>query len=389
VTDKKLGAVSGVATLRVLAGTLGVADFTVNSLAQRTGVSRETVDTVLRRHPEAFRKIDRLPGPGRGRPQVRWQLRPDAIDEVVREVERLQAGAGVDRLSSTGSLEPSLIDASLTMAADSILRASADEPTNAMPLVDSARSSLLAAGFDPALNEVTVQGGAEEHEIAPRARLISAVADLVEAEITGDHERIDLAKAKALPLVREARTSTFAEEWLPLAERVVNAEGSVLGGLVEVVDPGGQSLVQTLFPHLTRVAGSSIGFDPREHSGLLTSTDILADERVELAGTLSAILPAVIFHVIAGRATTAAISGLLRKTPRRPKAANIRPVPKRVVLAENLDSANIATIASSDAQLVVVGHDTYSMQRGLARVVNRTAVGLDTGRSEQILFIKH
>jgi hypothetical protein len=369
-----------VAALQVLAGALGVADFTVTSLAQRTGVSRETVDTVLRRHPEAFRKIDRVTGPGRGRPQVRWQLRPDAIDEVVREVERLQAGTGVYRLRSTGSLEPDLIDASLTMAADSILRASADEPTKAMPLVDSARSSLLAAGFDPSLNEVTVQGEAEEH--APRARMISAVADLVEAEVTGGPEHIDLAKAKALSLVREARTSTFAEEWLPLAERVVNAEGSVLGGPVEIVDPGGQSLVQTLFPHLTRVSAISID------SGLPASAEILADERVELEGPLSTILPAVIFHVMGTEVTAAIISGLLGKPPQR-SMANIRPVPRRVVLAENLDSANIAAITGSDAQLLVFGHDTYSMQRGLARVVNRTAVGLDAGGSEQILFINH
>ena len=380
MTDKKLGTVSGVAALQVLAGTLGVADFTVTSLAQRTGVSRETVDTVLRRHPEAFRKIDRVSGPGRGRPQVRWQLRPDAIDEVAREVERLQAGTGVDRLRSTGSLEPDLIDASLTMASDSILRAPADEPAKAMPLVDAARSSLLAAGFDPSLNEVTAQGGTEEY--APRARMISAVADLVEAECIGGHERIDLAKAKALPLVREARTSTFAEEWLPLAERVVNAEGSVLGGPVEVVDPGGQSLVRTLFPHLTRVSASSID------SGLPTSAEILADERVELEGPLSTILPAVIFHIIGAGVTPGAISGFLGKPPRRP-TDNTWPAPKRVVLAENLDSANIAAITSSDAQLLVFGHDTRSMQRGLARVVNRTAVGLDAGRSEQILFINH
>lgn len=372
-----MGTVSGVATLQVLAGTLGVADFTVSSLAQRTGVSRETVDTVLRRHPGAFQKIDRVSGPGRGRPQVRWQLRPDAIDEVVREVERLQAGPGVDRLRSVGPLEPDLIDAALTMAADSILRAPVDEPAKAMPLVDSARSSLLAAGFDPSINEVT----AEEH--APRARMISAVADLAEAEITGGDERIDLAKAKALSLVREARTSTFAEEWLPLAERVVNAEGSVLGGPVEVVDPGGQLLVQALFPHLTRVSAAS-SIDP----GFPTTAEILADERVELEGPLSAILPSVIFHVIGVGVTAAAISGLLGK-PLQRSTANIRPGPKRVVLAENLDSANIAAITGIDAQLLVVGHDTHSVQRGLARVVNRTAVGLDAGPSEQILFINH
>lgn len=378
VKEKKLGTVSGVAALQVLAGTLGVADFTVSSLAQRTGVSRETVDTVLRRHPGVFQKIDRVPGAGRGRPQVRWRLRPDAIDEVVGEVERLQAGTGVDRQRSTGSPKSALIDASLTMAADSILRAPADEPGKAMPLVDSARFSLLAAGFDPALDEGAMQGGSEED--IPRARMISAVVDLVEAEMTGGHEDIDLAKAKALSLVREARASTFAEEWLPLAERVVNAEGSVLGGPVEVVDPGGQSLVQTLFPHLTRVSTSSTA------SGLWTSAEILADERVGFEGPFSTLLPAVIFHVIGVEVTAATIVGLLGKPPQR-LTADIGPEPKRVYLAENLDSANIAAITGSDAQLLVFGHDTHSMQRGLARVVNRKAVGLDAGRSEQILFI--
>lgn len=379
MTEKRLGTVSGVAALQVLAGTLGIADFTVNSLAQRTGVSRETVDTVLRRHPEAFQKIDRVSGPGRGRPQVRWRLRPDAIDEVVREVERLQAGTGVDRPRSTASLGPDLVDASLTMAADSILRAPADEPTKAMMLVESARSSLLAAGFGPSLSEANAQGGAEEH--APRARMISAMTDLVEAEAVGSHDRIDLAKAKALSLVRKARMSTFAEEWLPLAERVVNSEGSVLGGPVEVVDPGGYSLVQKLFPHLTRVSAAG-----RIDSGFSISAEILADERVELEGPLSTIPPAVIFHVIGAKVTAAGISGLLGNPPQRP-TANIRPGAKRVVLAENLDSANIATITGSDAQLLVVGRDSHSMQRGLARVVNRTAVGLDTNPSEQVLFI--
>ena len=319
---------------------------------------------------------------------MRWQLRSDAIDEVVREVEKLQAGTSAEASRPTGSLEPDLIDASLTMAADSILRASGEAPTSAMPLVDSARSSLLAAGFDPSLNEFTIQGGAEEHENAPRARLINSVSDLVEAELIGDHERIDLAKAKALPLVRAARTSTFAEEWLPLAEHVVNAEGSVLGGSVEVVYLGGQSLVQKLFPHLTRVSAGSRDFGPGEESGLPASVDVLADDRVALEGTLSRTLPTVIFHILGGHSTGAVISGLLRNPSHRPEA-NIRLLPKRVVLAEDLDPTNIATITGGNAQLLVFGQDTHNMQKGLARVVNRTVVGLDAGRSGEILFIKH
>lgn len=222
MTDKRLGVVSGVETIRVLAGTVGVADFTVNSLARRTGVSRETVDTVLRRHPRAFRRLDPVVR-GRRRPQVRWQLRPEAIEEVVTEVGRFQ-GVQVENLGAASAPEPDLIEASLTMAADSVSRALVNEPEVALPLLASAKSALLSAGFGPSFSYLPDEDSPETNANRVRVRAINAVADVRHAEIADDPERIQTAYTMALPLVREARSCMSDEEWLPLATHIEAAE---------------------------------------------------------------------------------------------------------------------------------------------------------------------
>ena len=225
--EKYLRSVSGVETLKVLAGTVGVGSFTVSSLAERTGVPRETVDTVLRRHRHAFRKLDLISRHGRGRPQQRWQLRAEAIDEVVAEVGRLQAVIGTQSVEPTTTSEYEVVEASLTMATDSVLRASADEPQTALSLLKAARSSIQAAGYDPVVSDIPGEGSTATDAFSRRARVVSAVADLIEAQISGDAERIYSTQCKVLPLLRDAKSSMSAEEWLLLADRVMGAEGNV------------------------------------------------------------------------------------------------------------------------------------------------------------------
>lgn len=385
--DKKLGAVSGVETLRVLAGTVGTASFTVNSLAQRTGVSRETVDTVLRRYLGAFQKLDPVTGRGRGRPQVRWQLRSDAIDEVVAEVGKLQSIIGAGSLKPTDTLEPDLVEASLTLAADAVLQASVDDPQAAMSLTTAAKSSLRAAGYDYVARDLPSEGLPETDARGYRARIIGAVADLVEAEISGNYERIDAAQVKALPLVIGARSSMSAEEWLPLANRIVCAESTVLAAPVEVVDQSGQILVEQLFPNLATVSDGSVDIDSGEGNLVPIITSILADRRV-VPSALGTLLPSVVLQVIIQPATAAVVTGLLRRAVRRP-TSNIRPIAKRVVYVEHVDSPAISAITGGTVQLVLVSPERRHAQTDFARVVNRAAVGLDASIREPSLLIKN
>src|ERR1700740_2734013 len=90
-----LADVTGVETIKTLVACLGVPDFTVDELAQQTGVSRRTVDTVVRRYQHAF---DKMPsgkqGVGPARPPVRWRLRTDHLDEVLAAIDSHQSALG-------------------------------------------------------------------------------------------------------------------------------------------------------------------------------------------------------------------------------------------------------------------------------------------------------
>lgn len=378
--------IAGVETLRVLAGSVGVASFTVNSLARRTGVSRDTVDTVLRRHRGVFERLDPIPGPGRGRPQVRWQLRAEAVDQVVAEVNRLQSVIEIQDLGPDNTIDADVVEASLALAADAVLRAPVGDPRAAMSLVAAAKSSLLAAGYDFTGDEALSTGLPETDPRGNRARIISTVADLVEAEATGGLDRLDSIQAKALPLVTEARSSMSAEEWLPLANRVVSARSSVLAAPIEVMDPGGQKLIEQLFPNLTAVSDGSIDVDSGEGTLEPVQTLVLADGRITSspAGTQ---LPSVILQVLLEPATATTVADLLNKAVHRP-TTNVRPIAKWVVYAEHMDSNAMVKVAGSLAQLVLVGHDTRNAQTDFARVVNRAAVGLDTPIPEPSLMLK-
>lgn len=78
---------TGIETIKTLLGYIGVPDFTVDELAQRTGVSRRTVDTAVRRFQHAFERVSSDGKGHRGRPPVRWKLRSDHLDELLAVVE--------------------------------------------------------------------------------------------------------------------------------------------------------------------------------------------------------------------------------------------------------------------------------------------------------------
>jgi hypothetical protein len=227
-------------------GCLGVPDFTVDELAQQTGVSRRTVDTVVRRYQHAF---DRLPSGkqnGPGRPPVRWSLRTDHLDEVLAAVDLHQSALGTGwRSEAADAPEPDTVEASLIMAAAAITRGS-DDPEQAKQLVAAARNSLAAAGFDSDGSPWTRQ---PDQELASRARFIAAVADVVDACLSDDQQRIDQAQARAMPHLEGAKRYMSATEWLPLAQRVLLAPGTVITPPV-LVEENSVSYFRKLFPTL-------------------------------------------------------------------------------------------------------------------------------------------
>lgn len=372
-----MGAVTGIETLRVLAGAVGIAQFTVNSLARRTGVSRQTVDTVLRRYQAAFQRLDPVPGGSRGRPAVRWQLRPAAVDQVIAEVARLQATAATTIAPSFASPDPGLVEACLAMAADSLVRTRVTEPETALVLLASARTNLLTAGFDPRMDSGDEASQNAHHERFWQAHMINAVAGVLEAEVTGNVEQIDAALARALPIVRDTRSNLSADNWLPLANRAAEAEGTLLGAPVEVIANRGQKLLQTLFPHLLEVGADTVDLEYERGHPEPAGTSVLADERIALADSPAAVRPLVMFDV---RTEHSAAKPLSRSSWERRRAA------KGLVLAEIIDTNTISAREESEAQLVLVGHD---LRRGVTRVVNRRVLGLDAGMPEHYLLLKH
>jgi hypothetical protein len=218
-----LAGITGVETIKTLVACLGVPDFTIDELAQQAGVSRRTVDTVVRRYQQAF---DRLPGgkqDGPGRPPVRWRLRTDHLDEVLEAVDSHQSALGAGWRSEVADAPGrDTVESSLIMAAAAVTRRS-DDPEQAKQLVAAARNSLAAAGFD---SDGSPWTGQPDHELAGRARFIAAVADVVDSCLTGDQQRIDLAQARAMPHLEDAKRYMPATEWLPLAQRVLLAPGT-------------------------------------------------------------------------------------------------------------------------------------------------------------------
>jgi hypothetical protein len=247
---QSLADITGVATIKTLVASLGVPDFTIDELAQQTGVSRKTVDTVLRRYEHAFERVPAVRQAGRGRPPVRWRLRSEHLDEVVAAVESHQSALSIGlRAEAVGSPDADSAEAALIMAAVAIARTS-DDARETAQLVSAARHSLAAAGFGPDGSPWT---GQPSQELSGKAHLVASVADVVEACASNDQGRIDKAQAQAMPHVMEAAQYMPASEWLPLAQRVALAPGTVLSAPV-LVGKKSVNYFNRLFPSLKALA---------------------------------------------------------------------------------------------------------------------------------------
>lgn len=237
---------TGIETIKTLVGAVSVPDFTVDELAQQTGVSRRTVDTVRRRYKEAFERLPSSDQVSRGRPPVRWRLRSDHIDDVVAAVKSHQSALdGGWRARVAEPPGDDLAAASLTMAVSAIAHIS-DDAGETRQLLSAARHSLAAAGFNP-------DGSPWAHqldgELAGKAGLVATVADLADACLAGDQQQIDQAQARALPQVALAARHMPVAEWLPLAQRVVQAPGTVLSAPI-LVAKASLGFFSRLFPTL-------------------------------------------------------------------------------------------------------------------------------------------
>jgi hypothetical protein len=247
---KSVAEVTGIETIKTLVASLAMPDFTVDELARQADVSRRTVDTILRRYKQAFEKMSAPRHTGRGRPPVRWRLRPEHLDAVVAAVKSHQSAlskAGQAIGSSTPSSDRA--EASMIMAAVAISRTS-DDAEELAQLVVAARYSLAAAGFSA---DGLPLSGQPSQELAGKALLVAAVTDVVDACASNDQERIDEAQARAMPRVIEATEYLAASEWLPLAQRVVLAPGTVLSAPV-LVGKDSVGYFNQLFPNLEAIA---------------------------------------------------------------------------------------------------------------------------------------
>ena len=241
-----LADVTGIETIKTLVACLGVPDFTVGELAQQTGVSRRTVDTVVRRYQYAFDRLATGKQDRPGRPPVRWRLRSDHLDEVLAAVDSHQSALDAGWQSEVADAPGhDTAEASLIMAAAALARGS-DDTEQAKQLVAVARNSLAAAGFN---SDGSPWTGQPDQGLAGRARFIAAIADVADACLSGDQQRIDQSQARAVPHLEEAKLYMSAAEWVPLAQKVLRAPGTVLSAPV-LIEKSSVSYFRKLFPTL-------------------------------------------------------------------------------------------------------------------------------------------
>jgi hypothetical protein len=332
---------TGVETAKALAGALSVPRFTVDALAEATGVHRTTVDTVLRRYPEAF---ERLPTPkenGRkGRPPATWRVRDDHLDDMLSVVR----SANVPRIPVPQDDQDVL--ASVLLAAMVLRRAPMDDPEKVKGSVTAARVSLQAAGL------LDAEASPHATSITAHAALVARTADVLEAWAHGDARRLDVAQAEALTAAYYASQRVTAERWLPLAQRAAAAPGTILGAPV-VVERSHAPLVRKLFPHMKLLRGRS----PRGYVCLVDKRATWPDGD-----------PVV--HVLFpddDPATRPRVAELLRQTPVEPT---------RTVVVSARPSVLRTAARLGAFPLRVRRSPTADTPQAVAQVVNHLAVGL-------------
>jgi hypothetical protein len=236
---------TGVETAKVLAGALSVPRFTVDALAEATGVHRTTVDTTLRRYDEAFERVPTPKTDGRkGRPPATWRVRDDSLDEVLALVRQ----AGIPPSPVPAGHEQD-VEADLVLAAGALRHAPLDEPEKVDGYVAAARASLEAAGL------LDAEAAPDATPATAYAAMVARTADVLEAWAHGDSKKLDVAQAAALTAAHYASQRVTADRWLPLAQRAAAAPGTILTAPV-VVERSDAPLVRKLFPQLKQVRGA-------------------------------------------------------------------------------------------------------------------------------------
>lgn len=244
---ESLDGVSGLETIKTLAGAVDLPSFTIDGLARHTGVSRRTVDTVRRRYGNAFERLEEQRPRRRGRPAVLWRLRPDQVDRVITVVGSLQSSlSATERSTMTESPDADLIDSLVAVAADALARVSDYHATETGQLLSAARHSLGAAGFGI---DGDFLADASDEKVASKAAFVASVADLMDAVRLKRQEQIDVAQARALTLAMRTASHVPAGYWLPLANQVARAPGTVLGTPLLVTESS-RAKVGRMFPAL-------------------------------------------------------------------------------------------------------------------------------------------
>jgi hypothetical protein len=343
-----LARASGAETVKALLGAVHLPRFTVAELAEQTGVSRRTVDTVMRRYSHIFDRVGQQEPDRPGRPAVRWCLKEDRIDEVIEQIETMRRALTVpDRASLVEAPDADLATASLEMAATSLGRLLAEvSPDDKAHLLTKARRSLAAAGYPP---DGDVRVSQPDERMRETASFIGSVADIVEAKEGASPDQLDIAHARALSLALAARGQMRASHWLPLARLVTSHSGTVMWPAV-CVERRSEDLIRRLFPRLRR---------DRHRDTHLPDWVTLADTRARRAPASGEVMPLLF-------ASNAADLLPLRDHPHG--------LPPYVVIGREV---RLFDQVSQLRGRFVLERDARTTQTDAAEAVNRLALGLD------------
>jgi hypothetical protein len=347
---------NGAETLKVLGGSVGMASFSLRELAERSGVSPRTVATVVDRYSSCFEKTGSDAPVRAGRPAKRFRLKDSAIDEIVETVSGLGESLrslGVAQLSS--STED--VEAALTSAQSYVLAIDPENNVATRDLLAATRSALSVA------QAATAGGSAFSPEfgrIDKQARLISTVANLVEAEWQRNTAAIDVRQTEAFAVIDDTRDEVVASSWVPLTVRAITAPGTVLAGTLTALDDQSEVLLTGLFPELIRT---------EMVPPLCRECPSLADPRVQHAEWNEPVLVVSVQNL----STDQARDQLERTFREVVRGASDRA--KSVVIADQLDSGLNRSVQSLGASSVVSG-DSMDTQRQLTSLFNRLHFGV-------------